>query len=188
MENDEISHASAQIYALGKRLLRDNFTFAPKLQSMKYAAAILFALALWPACRNAPATSNIPAEAVDTQVAEQNQEPPADFLAFYEKFHADSLYQIAHITWPLQGVTTIDVDSIQKQHKEVFWELKDWQMHKPVDFSSGDFKRNWQLLGDVLVVEHISYAAANFGLERRFAKRGEGNWELIFYSDMQELK
>jgi hypothetical protein len=28
---------------------------------------------------------------------------PADFQAFYQRFHADSAYQMSHIEWPLKG-------------------------------------------------------------------------------------
>ena len=33
----------------------------------------------------------------------QVQGLPDDFVAFYEKFHADSAYQMAHIQFPLEG-------------------------------------------------------------------------------------
>ena len=37
------------------------------------------------------------------------------------------------------------------------------------------------------VVEIISYAKApQYGLERRFMRRGDGRWELVYYADMHE--
>jgi hypothetical protein len=113
---------------------------------------------------------------------------PAGFLDFYKKFHEDSLYQIAHITWPLQGESSVPVDSTHNEKRLTSWELKNWKMHHLVDFSSGDFRQDFQTVGDVLVIEKIGYRAANFGLERRFALNDKNEWELIFYSDIMELK
>jgi hypothetical protein len=58
-------------------------------------------------------------------------------------------------------------------------------MHHPVDFSGGDFKRQFEVVDAILVLEHIGYAAANYSLERRFVK-GDTGWELIYYADMME--
>ncbi len=137
--------------------------------------------------RSASSASNIPVQPDQVTQITEGQLPPG-FLDFYEKFHADSLYQMAHIAWPLQGVTSVPVDSGTYVKKSIFWEPQNWRMHRPVDFSSGDFKRRWELMGDELIVERIAYAAANFGLERRFIKSDSGDWELIYYSDMQEME
>jgi hypothetical protein len=113
---------------------------------------------------------------------------PAGFMDFYRKFHEDSLYQIAHINWPLSGETSVQTDSSHYAKRLTSWELTNWHMHRPVDFSTGDFKREFQAVGDVLIIEKISYKAANFGLERRFSLNDKNEWELIFYSDIMELK
>ncbi len=139
------------------------------------------------ACRNqAPSSSNIPAHPDQTSQVSEAQ-LPADFLAFYDKFHADSQFQVEHIAWPLQGLTSEPIDSTHSRSKSVFWEKQNWHMHRPVDFASGDYKRKWEMIGDILIIERISYAAANYGLERRFARRDDGAWELIYYADMQEV-
>ncbi len=139
------------------------------------------------ACQNqAPSSSNTPAQAEQTtQTAEVKL--PADFMEFYQKFHQDSLYQIAHIAWPLQGDAAVLIDSSRVAKKTAVWEPKDWIMHRPIDFSTSDFKRDWELLGDELVIERIVYRAAKYGLERRFVRQYNGEWELIYYSDMQEV-
>ena len=149
--------------------------------------AIFFATLLpLAACRDtAPSSANTPAVTEQTTQA-PNSQLPADFNAFYQKFHTDSLYQIAHIVWPLQGLSSVEVDSGRQEKQAIFWEPAKWRMHRPVDFRSGDFKRDLQVLGDELVVERISYVAANFGLERRFVRSSQGEWELIYYSDMLE--
>ncbi|MBK6931847.1 MAG: hypothetical protein IPH12_13670 [Saprospirales bacterium] len=148
--------------------------------------SFLFSLFLLACRRPAPPAGNTPDRPEKTaQVTEEQL--PAGFLAFYRQFHADSLYQLAHISWPLQGITTVEMDSIRREKRPVSWEQKTWRMHHPVDFSSGEFKREWQLLGEELVVERISYAAANYGLERRFMRQSDGEWVMIYYADMQEL-
>ncbi|MBK8965411.1 MAG: hypothetical protein R3D58_18985 [Saprospiraceae bacterium] len=148
---------------------------------------LLLVLAGLNACRNqTPSSSNVPDQAAQTtQAAEVKL--PSDFMEFYQKFHRDSLYQMAHIAWPLQGDASVKVDSTRQVKQATSWEPKDWIMHRPVDFSTSEFVRNWELLGDELIIERIRYAAANYGLERRFMKQFNGEWELIYYSDMQEV-
>ncbi|MBL7797874.1 MAG: hypothetical protein JNJ90_15375 [Saprospiraceae bacterium] len=149
--------------------------------TLLFISSLLFA-----ACRGRNASSsNTPAQSDQTTQVQGDQLPP-DFNEFYEKFHADSLYQVAHISWPLQGLTTVQLDSTRQEKQAIYWEKANWRMHRPVNFSSGEFQRKLQVLGDELVVEHISYAAANFGLERRFVRSNQGEWELIYYADMQE--
>jgi hypothetical protein len=113
---------------------------------------------------------------------------PAGFAAFYEKFHQDSLYQLAHISWPLSGETSLDVDSLTTRRVPTNWQKEQWRMHRPVDFSTGDFKRSFIPMGEAIVVEKIRYINAGFGLERRFTRRRDGEWELIYYADMSEVR
>ena len=40
--------------------------------------------------------------------------PPEDFLKFYDQFHTDSVYQMAHIQWPLAG----DVEVVEGSSKK----------------------------------------------------------------------
>ncbi|MEQ1747684.1 MAG: DUF4348 domain-containing protein [Saprospiraceae bacterium] len=134
------------------------------------------------ACRD---KKNAPAQTEQTASAQSDQ-VPADFSDFYQKFHTDSLYQIAHISWPLQGMTTVSKDSSQQEQQGIYWEKATWTMHRPVNFASGEFKRTLQVLGNELVVEQISYAAASYGLERRFVRSENGEWELIYYADMHQ--
>jgi len=146
-----------------------------------------FCFLLFAACREKqPSSANTPAQP-DQTTQIQGDQLPADFNEFYGKFHSDSLYQMAHISWPLQGLTTLYRDSSRQEKQAIYWEKTNWSMHRPVNFSSGEFQRKLQVLGNELVVEHISYAAANFGLERRFVRNSQGEWELIYYADMQEI-
>lgn len=110
---------------------------------------------------------------------------PQDFRTFYERFHADSAYQMAHISWPLRGESTTQADSTAApERKLVSWEPAQWVIQHPVDFSTHEFKGEWELTGNDFVVERIRYAAANYGLERHFVRRDDGDWELMYYQDM----
>lgn len=113
-------------------------------------------------------------------------ELPADFAVFYQKFHQDSLYQVAHIVWPLQGQTGVQVDSTHSEKRPTQWQKETWRMHRAVDFSDGDFIQEWTPMSETLLIERIRTKGANYALERRFAKSG-AEWELIYYADMQEL-
>lgn len=148
--------------------------------------ALLFSLLVLNACQNRQSSSNIPAHPEHTKVVTDNQ-LPAGFLSFYDKFHQDSLFQIAHIQWPLRGEKSVQIDSVLREQQLASWEPETWNLQYPVDFSTGEFKREWEILGDELVIERIKYAAANYGLERRFVRRDDGEWELIYYADMQEM-
>ena len=127
-----------------------------------------------------------PAPQADSVASSAQTQLPADFNTFYEKFHTDSLYQIAHISWPLQGDKSEQIDSTHYQKKEIAWQQNTWLMHHPVDYGSGDFKRQIEMLGDGLLIEYITITAGGYGIERRFAKQPDGEWNLIYYSDMQE--
>ena len=147
---------------------------------MKIFPVLFGAFAVFFACKQ-PAT----APQVES-IATSDTQMPADFSAFYDKFHSDSLYQIAHISWPLQGDKSEQIDSTHYQKKETTWEQGNWRMHRPVDYRSGDYKRQVQMLGDGLLIEYITITAGGYGIERRFAKQPDGEWNLIYYSDMQE--
>ena len=125
---------------------------------------------------------------ISTGVEEVAAQLPAGFAEFYEKFHQDSLYQMAHISWPLSGETSVEVDSLTSHRVNTNWQKEQWRMHQPIDFSSGDFKRSFIPMGDDIVVEKIRYTNAGFGLERRFTRRSDGEWELIYYADMSEVR
>lgn len=136
------------------------------------------------ACNRQPA-GNTPSQADQTGTAPASENMPPDFLAFYEKFHTDSLYQMSHINWPLQGDKTVPVDSTTLQLREVQWEARNWRMHH-ANFDLNDYRIERQAIGDIMVVERVMAKAVNYGIERRFAKQPDGEWALIFYSDMRE--
>ncbi len=122
-------------------------------------------------------------------VAKEGSKPSDEFMTFYEKFHSDSTYQMAHITWPLQGVTDEKTDSVSVRKVLKSWEPKDWLIHHTMDYEhSTEFARTFQVIGDVMVIEVIRAKALNFGQERRFYKNENNEWELIYYADLQEFQ
>lgn len=134
-------------------------------------------------CKN-PASSDVK---VTDQV--QTSDPvPEDFIAFYEKFHNDSAYQMSHISWPLEGAKGIQKDSVTPGTVAVAWEPAKWHMHRLDFLNTNDYKRDWKSLGNVMIIEQIRAVSVPFGIERRFSKQPDGEWMLIFYSDTHEFK
>lgn len=109
-------------------------------------------------------------------------ELPSGFLSFYQKFHNDSIYQIDHISFPLQGMPTLaDTNEVSDFH----WGLEGWRMHKPFD-KDGDFVRNFVVIDSNLIIETIRLKNNEYGMERRWSKSG-GEWQLIYYASMNKL-
>lgn len=147
---------------------------------MRLFCLFLFALLFLYNCKNKPSTipqetANLPASA----------ELPTDFVAFYQRFHQDSAYQMAHIAWPLQGDVSEQIDSTHYRPKSNTWMPDNWRVMR-LNFSPNDYLVETEMLGDIMVIERIRARSVSFGLERRFAKQPNGEWELIFYSDVQE--
>ena len=117
-----------------------------------------------------------------------NTAMPADFMAFYQKFHQDSVFQMAHIHWPLSGEKSVEETNQGLPSQPFEYLPADWRLQHLVDFAQGDFIQQLQNVGEVMVIEKIRTSVGNFGLERRFARTTDGSWELIYYSDMHELK
>lgn len=147
----------------------------------KIACLAGFALVM-SACKQSPTVPQRPPGA-DAEV-----ELPKDFAQFYEKFLTDSLYQIAHITWPLQGIKTIQQDSVTPGVSEAVWTLEDWRMHRLDLINNGEYKRTFTVIGDFMVQEKVRALSVPYGIERRYAKQTSGEWELIYYASVHEFK
>lgn len=113
----------------------------------------------------------------DLQIAGPNAAPlPADFPAFYERFHADSAYQMAHVTWPLDGnIVTTAVG----ERRDERWTADAWLLHRPLDLGETYVRELDASSGDA-VIERIKTTEGKYLLERRFAKLGT-EWYLIWY-------
>ena len=117
---------------------------------------------------------------------EVSKELPADFLAFYDKFHQDSAYQMAHIIFPLEGYPA-QVDSATVAEGTFRWYAETWRMHKMAGFTSTDFTRTFEEKLPGMINETILQNGSPYGMFRRYYKRGD-EWFLIFYSDMNPIK
>ncbi|HND86995.1 MAG TPA: hypothetical protein PK971_01640 [Saprospiraceae bacterium] len=153
---------------------------------MKYPLLVLSACCVLFACQQ-PTPSPTPTEVTQTEAL--SKDIPEDFEPFYERFLRDSAYQMKHIVWPLRGhhmVTLPDSSASQLQQHE--WTPADWVMHRPMDDSEGNYIREVQTMGDLIVIERIKVKAVNYGIERRFARQADtGEWALIYYSGIREM-
>lgn len=151
-----------------------------------YFLPVLCFFAAWfLACKNdtpAPQSAAVPAAATQQQPA-----LPADFQTFYQQFHTDSVFQMSHIHFPLQGDELVKKDSATLQRETKWWKREEWVMQH-ADFDPKDYTVETRNIGDIIIIEQIMAKAVPYGIERRFGKQTDGSWALIYYSDMQERK
>lgn len=141
-------------------------------------APLIAALALFAACAgDAGANGERPRD--ETTETLEAPELPADFRDFYERFHRDTAYQLAHITFPLEG--RILTDTASGQAIAGRFERSDWVVHQPFDLGA-DFARELAIIDDGLIFETISARTGNYTIERRFARQA-GQWNLIYYRE-----
>ena len=113
------------------------------------------------------------------------EDMPAGFAAFFKKFHEDSLYQMAHIVFPLEGIPA-SADSTDLAENNFRWQPEGWVMHRPFNDMDEQFERKFVPLGNDLVIEQIKGVQGQYGMQRRFAREAEG-WRLIYYAGMNKL-
>lgn len=111
----------------------------------------------------------------------------ADFQEFYEQFHQDSLYQVQHITFPLQGIPDNAANNPNYQEGSFRWESSSWKMNKPIDLDEHGFSRKLQAVGDNMIIETLMHSSGQYGLQRRFAKMEE-EWMLIYYAGLNPIQ
>ena len=112
--------------------------------------------------------------------ASTENEISKDFLDFYTRFHEDSLFQIEHITFPLEGLP-INADTLTMKMQEFRWTKEEWRMHKLPDEQNIDMDKKWVKLKDGLIVEMIQLNESKMAMQRRFAKTSRG-WAMIYYA------
>ncbi len=130
------------------------------------------------ACKNNPSP---PATSPDAEATEL----PAGFSEFYQQFHNDSLFQIAHIVFPLEGLPN-NADSAIVAAKTFRWTPETWRMQRQFDFQVSEYKREIVPLTESIVMERILHQSGDFGMVRRFAIVG-GDWHLIYYAGVNRL-
>jgi hypothetical protein len=114
----------------------------------------------------------------------QNEMPvyeSEEFTTFYDRFGKDSLFQLEHTVFPLEGMKR-PLDSLDVPDPSFRWEKEEWIMHKTYDDMEGTFSREFMDLGG-LVIERISDESGKYTMERRFGKLSDG-WNLIYYREL----
>lgn len=115
---------------------------------------------------------------------DQNSKPlPADFIDFYQKFHADSIFQMEHIDFPLKGMP--DHADPEDMKDDYYYTSDQWTMHK--SFDPKKFSISYLNLSDILIEEKILEKEHNLMIIRRFAKH-TGGWSLIYYAGLNKYK
>ena len=67
------------------------------------------------------------------------------------------------------------------------WMPEAWHlMHLP-DTTMSTLKCSFETVGDVMVIERMSYPMVGFGYERQFYKEEDGQWWLIFYGENTQM-
>ena len=139
----------------------------------------LFSLALilitgWSACQSKK-EGNVSA---DKKTAAY--ETPS-FLEFYERFGKDSVFQMNHITFPLEGMKSVKNEETIID-PDFRWSQDEWVLHKSFDDMDGTFIKEFYDINGI-VIEIISDPSGKFSMERRFGKLSHG-WHLIYYREM----
>ena len=108
-----------------------------------------------------------------------------DFEAFYQRFHADSLFQMEHIAFPLAGLPT-HADSLE-DGKSFFWQEDNWVLHRAFDNSLTGYERSRKRFESDIIVETIVQKDTDIGMIRRFVKMDD-EWMLIYYAAMNQFE
>lgn len=117
--------------------------------------------------------------------AAQTEGRYADFAGFYERFHQDSLYQLEHVQFPLEGLPS-DADSLTLARNDFRWTKENWRMHRRFDFANSDFEQKLLPVTDDLIVEQIIHRSGNYAMQRRFTRWG-GEWYLTYYIGLNQF-
>jgi hypothetical protein len=110
----------------------------------------------------------------------------SEFNQFYDKFMQDSLFQVQHIQFPMEGLPD-NAAGYERDLPDFRWTAENWRMHRPIDFQKSKFVQNFETLGDELIIENISDRDSGYGMMRRWAKIG-GEWSLIYYVGINPLQ
>lgn len=108
------------------------------------------------------------------------------FVNFYERFHDDPDYQIAHIIFPLEGLPDW-ADSSTILNNDFRWSRKDWVIQKAFDISRSTFDMELIPINNCFIIERIIHKSEKYGMQRRFALLGD-EWYLIYYAGLNRIK
>lgn len=135
---------------------------------LKISFHICLILVLSQACT--PRTNTASASIEETGLVNSEE-----FMQFYNRFHTDSLYQINHIVFPLEG----HVYNEDNEKEKISWSVENWKLHKAFDDMGGTFTRSYSEFGGI-ISEKILDDKSISSMERRFSKI-QNEWHLIYY-------
>ena len=114
----------------------------------------------------------------------QNNDLPSDFLEFYKKFHEDSLYQLARIDFPLEGLPD-NADPEFIGNEKYYWSADQWILNKAKFDDKKLYEVQYSNLANVIIEETITIKEYDLKIIRRFSKSGDG-WKLIYYAGVNK--
>ena len=120
----------------------------------------------------------------DTIIEQPGDTLPGDFADFYDRFHTDSVYQLEHIVFPLEGLPHSEGDHDTIRSQRHYWQRADWKKHNHFNDPSGTFEHWYEVLDDKLVDHYVQLRGTNMVIHRRFAKLDD-EWFLIYYAGLR---
>lgn len=105
------------------------------------------------------------------------------FDDFYTRFHTDSLFQMSHILFPLEGLP--EAMDTTRYGEAYYWNKESWHLHHPFNPMDTAFERQFQVIDSTLIREVIVHLMTGYRMERRFSFTGE-DWQLIYYSPLRQ--
>lgn len=137
---------------------------------MKTKYLLFVAILVFSACQQQTKTQNS-----NESASVSEQQYPEGFEEFFDRFHKDSVFQLSHIVFPLEGKQIKD-----EQNYDFLWPKENWVLHKAFDENLTDFEKTYQVINNI-VIETIRDKYNFSKIERRFAKLGD-EWMLIYYA------
>ena len=112
----------------------------------------------------------------------------AAFEDFYQKFHSDSLFQVAHIIFPLEGLPS-GADSTVLTGGTFYYQKADWRMQHSLQEMDKDmdYHRTLSVVSPEFMREVIFKNDSTYAMERKFAYM-DSTWILIYYAGMNKLQ
>lgn len=109
----------------------------------------------------------------------KSQRIDESFDQFFDRFHADSAFQMSRIQFPLPG---LDTDKMEMEDTVYHWTPDKWELHHDFNLDTTDYivEKN---ISDSLAVEKIYLENSGFIVERTF-KKIDGMWFLVYFKNI----
>lgn len=147
---------------------------------MKRLLYILICCAAIAGCKSTSTTQKTPQpdgnSSATTAAAPKKKAKVEDFDKFYDRFHADSAFQMSRIKFPLKGAST-NID------KSTPWTPQNWQMLRTriYDVDKNQYKVKYSKT-ETSFTQKVWIDGGGFSNECRFELIG-GKWFLVYMND-----